>query len=114
MTTEVFNEIGRAVTKRGDSGEPQEMKDLKFTLPNACGLNGIFHTKLVGTDGVDAVELRLQGQGEPFTASITRETLLSDAVTLAPSGARTIIEKLLQKINPPANTSPVSVGRTRY
>lgn len=115
MTTEVIKKIGIAETRLRHSDEPQKIKRLKFELPNDLGLNGTFEAELVGAEGVDAVDLRLRGQGEPFVASITRTLLLSDAVTLAPSGARTTIERLIQKIRPPSSTtSPISVGRTRY
>lgn len=115
MTTEVIHIITNAETELKASGVPQKIKDLEFRLPNDSGLNGIFQTTLVNAEGTDKVDLLLQGHGDPFTASVSRSTLLSNQVTIAPGRVRTAIEKLIERINPPSSTNGhMSVGRTRY
>ncbi|MBI4066649.1 hypothetical protein HY411_02945 [Candidatus Gottesmanbacteria bacterium] len=113
MTTEVFNEAVRAAEKFRSSGKPQEIRGLTFALPNEAGLNGTFAAQLVGAE-VDTVDLLLQDRGDPFPVSVTREMLLSDAVTLTPGLIGRVIRELRQKVEPPLSGGDVKVGRTRY
>lgn len=115
MTREVFDQITNAETRLRESGDSQKIRDLEFRMPNEADLNGIFQTELVTVKGTDTVDLQLQGHGEPFIATISRRTLLSDQVTLAPGKVRSAIDRLIKRATSDSSSAAHrSVGRTRY